>query len=345
MVVSASAHFKDASADVDMLDVALERTSGMDALKDTVVQNVAPAIEISPLTSLMDGLGGGQSKGAEAKPDSQAQLKQQFTAALSNAKPIWKPTEKLNNDNVARNTVENRQAGQNKTVDANAKMADLKSEIKDITAKMNQGPDQMGADAAGPKQSSLMGSMAGGLARDAVITGGLTAVGMPFAAAAVGAASLAAAVTGRGTFGVANSGEFGRDKVSRSGKVIESGYSRNEPSPSDAQTGPAAPQTNALWNKLAQGPGFGADPRRNVDAGTAELAGQTLTQITALKLAENSPAMLAYKSQRVDGETVKDIHKARIEKGLIADEPNVAQAQNMGIALPENRMTLPGLHV
>ncbi|MGZ9108891.1 MAG: hypothetical protein ACXW4B_08745 [Micavibrio sp.] len=342
MVVSAAAHFKEANAAVDMLDVSVDRT--METVNNTVAQT-APAIEISPLTSLMDTLGGGQSQSPEASTDSQSQLRQQFTAALA-AAPTMKPTAHLSNAAPASNTVANRQEGQAKTVDANQKVAELKSEVQDITRKMGAG--QNGNDAAagqGPAQPSMMGALAGGLARDAVITGGLTAMGMPFAAAAAGAASLAVAVTGRGTFGVANSGEFGRDKVTRSGRVLESGYSRNEPSPSDAQSGPAAPQTAALWNKLSQGPGFGSDPRRSVDAGTAELAGNTLTGITALKIAENSPAMMAYKSQRLDGETVGNIHQARIAKGIVADEQNVTQAQNIGIALPDNRQTLPGMHV
>ena len=347
MVVSAAAHFKEAGASVDMLDVSLERSSeiGMDALKDTVVQNTAPAIEISPLTSLMDGLGKSQTQGQDANTDSQTQLRQQFAAALT-ARPTLKATDKLNNNNVASNTVTNRQEGQTKTNDANVKMAELKAEIQDITKKMNQGPGQNGADnAANPAQPSGAGSFLGGMAAEAAVTGGLTAMGMPFAAAAVGAASLAVAVTGRGTFGVANSGEFGRDKVSRSGRVIESGYGRSEAAPADAQAGPAAPQTSALWNKLANGPGFGSDPRRNVDAGAVELAGNTLTGIAALKLAEKSPAMMGYLSQRTDGKTVEDIHAARIAKGVVADEPNVTQAQNIGIALPDNRQTLPGLHV
>jgi hypothetical protein len=342
MVVSAAAHFKEANTAVDMLDVSVDRAS-MDTLKDTVVQNTAPAVEISPLTSLMDTLGGGQSQSTEANTDSQSQLRQQFTAALAGG-PTMKPTVHLNNSAVASNTVANRQEGQIKTVDANQKVAELRSEVQDITRKMGAG--QNGNDAAagqGPAQPSMMGSLAGGLARDAVITGGLTAMGVPFAAAA--AASLAVSATGRGFGGVANSGEFGRDKVTRSGRVLESGYSRSEASPSDAQSGPAAPQTAALWNKLAQGPGFGSDPRRGVDAGTAELAGNTLTGITALKLAEDSPAMMAYKSQRLDGETVGNIHQARIAKGIVADEQNVTQAQNIGIALPDNRQTLPGMHV
>lgn len=327
-------------------------------MKDTVVQHGVTAnadlgAEISPLQSFFDSIGGRNTgMNAEAKPADpkiQSQLQQELKSTLATGK-TWKPTEHLNNNRVANNTVQNRQEGDAKVANADQKMSELKSNVQDIARKMNggaeNGPAQGGAQqgAAGPQAPSLLSSLTGGLVRDAAVTGGLTAMGMPFAAAAYGAASLAVSVTGRGTFGVANSGEFSKPSTDRKGRTIDAGYTRSESS--SPATGPAAPQANAVWDKLSQGPGFGRDGRK-VDAETAGLAGQSLTGITALKLAENSPAMAAYKSQRLDGEEVHKIHEARIAKGLVPDEPNVSRAMNIG--LPDSalnqRAMLPGMHI
>jgi|GEM_PF-5718352 hypothetical protein len=349
MVVSAKAHFKDAEAGVDMLDVSLDRASGMDALKDQVVQSSGPAMaaEISPMDSFFDNFAKSASPSETNTTKQQSNLQQQFSSVLSANRPIWQPTVKLDNSRVATNAVQNRQEGDAKIADANQKMADMRSEIQDITKKMDQ-PDAKGGQdnqMGGAPQGSMLGGLGGGLVRDAMISGGLTAIGMPFAAAAVGAASMAVAVTGRGTFGVANSGEFSASKTDRKGRTVDAGYARSEAAPA-VQSGPAAPQTSAVWNKLANGPGFGAAPRSRTDEASADLAGQSLTGIAALKLAENSPAMMAYKSQRMDGEAVHKIHEARIAKGLVADEPNLSRAQNIGV--PEgmiNRPMLSGLHM
>lgn len=357
MVVSAKAHFKDAEAGVDMLDVSLDRASGMDALKDQVVQSAGPAMaapsmaaEVSPMDSFFDNFAKSSSPSDGNTTKQQSNLQQQFSAVLSNNRPIWQPTVKLDNSRVATNTVQNRQEGDAKIADANQKMADMRSEIQDITKKMDQPDAKGGAEnqMGGAPGGSALGGLGGGLVRDAMLSGGLTAIGMPFAAAAVGAASMAVAVTGRGTFGVANSGEFSASKTDRKGRTVDAGYARSEASPAAGSpaSGPAAPQASAVWNKLANGPGFGATPRSKIDEASADLAGQSLTGIAALKLAENSPAMMAYKSQRIDGEAVHKIHEARIAKGLVADEPNLSRAQNIGV--PEamiNRPMLSGLHM
>ena len=335
--------------------------SGLDALKDTVIahgpaqaaveQTAGMGAEISPLESFFDSLGGRNRANAEpqaGQPANQAQLQQELKAVLGTGK-TWKPTDHLNNNHAASNTVQNRHEGNAKLDNADQKIAALKTNVQDIARKMNNGaeagPGQAAGAAAGPQSPSMLGSLAGGLVRDAAVTGGLTAMGMPFAAAAYGAATLAVSLNGRGTLGVANSGEFTKTTTDRKGRVIDAGYTRSE-SPSPA-SGPAAPQNSAsLWNKLAQGPGFGRDGRK-VDAETAGLAGQSLTGIAALKLAENSPAMAAYQSQRMDGEEVRKIHEARISKGLVADEPNLSRA--MAIGLPETalnqRAMLPGMHI
>lgn len=352
MVVSAKAHFKDAEAGVDMLDISLDRASGMDALKDQVVQSAGPAaaIEISPMTSFFDSFSTGARPADGDANKQQTNLQQQFAATLSANRPVWQPTVKLDNSRVANNTVQNRQEGDAKIADASQKMAEMRSEIENLTKKMDQpdaksGPANGANEMGGAPQGSALGGLGGGLMRDAMISGGLTAIGMPFAAAAVGAASMAVAVTGRGTFGVANSGEFSATKTDRKGRTVDAGYTRNDSTPA-AGTPEAAPQASAVWNKLASGPGFGAGPRPRTDEASADLAGQSLTGIAALKLAENSPAMMAYKSQRLDGEAVHKIHEARIAKGLIADEPNLSRAQTMGA--PEavmNRPMLSGLHM
>jgi len=332
--------------------------SGMDAMKDTVIQHGPQHVagqgadlgaEISPLQSFFDSISG-QNSGMNAEPKAadpkmQANLQQELKSTLATGK-TWKPTEHLNNNRVASNTVQNRQEGDAKVSNADQKMSELKSNVQDIARKMDNGaangPAQSGA--TGPAAPTLLGSLTGGLIRDAAVTGGLTAMGLPMAAAAYGAASLAVSVTGRGTFGVANSGEFSKPSTDRKGRTIDAGYTRSEAS--SPASGPAAQQANAVWDKLSQGPGFGRDGRK-VDAESAGLAGQSLTGITALKLAENSPAMAAYKSQRLDGEEVHKIHEARIAKGLVADEPNVSRAMNIG--LPDSALTqramLPGMHI
>lgn len=325
--------------------------SGLEALKDTVVEHGTGAdlgAEISPLQSFFESLGG-RNSGAEPQAASaavdQTRLQQELKATLSGGKS-WKPTDHLNNTKAASNTVQNRQEGGAKLVNADQKIAELKSNVQDIARKMNGGADANPAQGpAAPQSSSMLGAVAGGMVRDAVVAGGLTAAGMPFAAAAYGAASLAVSLNGRGTLGVANSGEFSKTTTDRKGRVVDGGYARSE-SPSPAAPS-ATPQTSAaLWNKLAQGPGFGRDGRKT-DAEAADLAGKTLTGIAALKLAEDSPSMAAYQAQRMDGEEVQKIHEARIAKGVIADDPNLSRAITIG--LPDSALTqravLPGMHI
>lgn len=327
--------------------------SGLDALKDTVVSHdtgldAGPGAEISPLQSLMDGLGGGNGVNAgQNAPDSgnQNHLQQKLQATLAGGK-TWQPTAHLNKDKVATNAVANYNEGKAKLGDANQKIAELKANVQDISRKMTHGADAgPGQNAAAAAQSpSTLGAMAGGLARDAVVTGGLTAAGMPFAAAAYGAATLAVALNGRGTLGIANSGEFSRTTTDRKGRVIDSGYTRSE-SPSPAAQS-AGPETSAgLWNKLAQGPGFGRDGRKT-DAGSVNLAGQSLTEIAALKMAEDSPAMEIYKKQRLDGRQVGEAHEAWVAKGGISEDPKLARpiAGMEEMALGQRAM-LPGMHI
>lgn len=272
--------------------------------------NAGPALsDPSPIFSLMGGFGNPSQMLATApKIDPMAQFQQALnTTAKAN------PLTQLDNTRVAIDPAANKAKAADKGAAAEQGAARLHamaaSVLKNETASSKPGQAPQGGGVGG-----LVGGAIGG----AIITGGLSAIGMGFAATAYGA------LEGMGTF-------------SKAANMMGSTLSMDKNDGDYNRDGASSPQNNDFTAMMAQGPGFGP-----MDAtARTKLSGDMMGGITALKLdtmIAQSPAMRTLSEQKHDADTVLALHEAREKRGLPATEDNLDALQNMGIITAESRM-------
>ncbi len=231
----------------------------------------------------------------------------------------WKPTQKLNNAQVAKGPQENNKEGR-------AKIADAKTQMNKLQA---QGPQEGSSAAKGPAdgQRGAVGVMAGNAAVDTAVTAGLSTVS-PEAAAAYAVVAIAqdltqvAKVMGQGSQVTHNqaSSEFNSYQKNAKGEQVQAkteGYGVSANAPSQMQT---------ELNKMSQGPGFGKTPvdEAPLDANAADYASNTLPYISGIKV--KSPEMNDAVSQLNDGRTAIAMNMKRVDDGV---NTSVTEAMNL----------------
>lgn len=228
----------------------------------------------------------------------------ELTAALAASKPIWKPTEKLKADQPSQQVQNNHQEGENKALDAKAKMAEFKDHVFKTAEKSGQ------TEQAAPKDPSAP-TFSGAIARELTIG---TALGMvnPALGAAYTVSSAMRAMQGQGSLVTATEqgpSAFTRTTTDRRGRQTESAFRSQSYGYDAAQpTVSAAPQPSADTRQAA------ADLQARTQG-----AGDMLGGITKLSLENKinqSEPMRQYQSQMVDANAVLKIHEQMEHKGL-----------------------------
>ena len=324
---------------------AADLDSGLSGMDDfNASMDAQAALSPSPLASLANAFVptpdmGGQTPAQPAQnQDQMRDLKQQFTA-LTTTSAIWNPTAKLNNDQVAKGVETNRAEATAKTDTATQKMDSVREQAADLTKRMDAlDSGNAGAD-AGAQQPGGLGGLVMGEMKGAAVTAAVTVVN-PAAGAALAAVQMVA-MMGRGSFGVMNQGEFASARVDRKGHVVESGYGKSEPAPgtqpNQPAASPAAPTSQSMLNQMGRGPGFGrVNAMMDMDEGRVGLSGDGLRDVSRINI-EQTPAMKAYESMRLDGVNVSKLHEARQQNGVAADADNVAKAAALGMDDPAMR--------
>lgn len=299
--------------------------------------NVTP----SPMASFASvfapaAMGTGQTQTAQTQ-DNMRDLKQQFTA-LTTTSAIWNPTQKLNNDQVAKGVETNRAEGHAKANTATQAQDNIREQAADLTKRMNA-LDAGNDGPSGMNQPGGLGAFVAGEAKGAAAVAAVSTVS-PTAGAALVTIQLVS-MMGRGTFGMMNQGDLITTKVDRKGHAVDAGYGRGDSAPSSPagpqQQNAANPQSQTMFNQMSKGPGFG-DPKAmmDMDEGRVGLSGAGLRDVARINI-EQTPAMKAYESMRLDGVNVAKLHEARQQNGIAADADNVAKANALSLEDPAMR--------
>ncbi|AGH96896.1 hypothetical protein A11S_58 [Micavibrio aeruginosavorus EPB] len=298
--------------------------------------NVTP----SPMASFASvfapaAMGTGQTQTAQTQ-DNMRDLKQQFTA-LTTTSAIWNPTQKLNNDQVAKGVETNRAEGHAKANTATQAQDNIREQAADLTKRMNA-LDAGNDGPSGMNQPGGLGAFVAGEAKGAAAVAAVSTVS-PTAGAALATIQLVS-MMGRGTFGMMNQGDLITTKVDRKGHAVDAGYGRGDSAPSSPagpQQNAAQPQSQTMFNQMSKGPGFG-DPKAmmDMDEGRVGLSGAGLRDVARINI-EQTPAMKAYESMRLDGVNVAKLHEARQQNGIAADADNVAKANALSLEDPAMR--------
>lgn len=330
---------------VDPLDSVFAQSSGINDVAQAAPQPIAEP------TSLMDSVMNSLSPKAGGAPNQQSDQRQEammenFQRQLAEKPKVWAPTTKLNNNDGAKGVAENRIEGENKGIDADKRMGEIKEMAGDLAKELNGGQSK---DALAAQRGNPAGQMA--------MSGIGIGMGIMFPAlgAACAAISIAKAMTpninpeGMGTYAKASlSGPSQFQSVSLSdrkgSKDTTPGYVYG--------AGSATPQPYGQMGGAEPISGFdkkGFGGRFDFIGERSQLAGSTLNDFSAIQLegiAEKSVAMGQLKGQKMDADTVHEIHQARQRHGVPTTDRNIEHGIAMGMS--ETAMQHPvmrGAHI
>ena len=331
---------------VDPLDSVFAQSSGINDVAQAAPQPVAEPASLmdSVMNSLSPKAGGGQNQQSDQRQEA---MMENFQRQLAEKPKIWAPTAKLNNNDGAKGVAENRIEGENKGLDADKRMGEIKEMAGDLAKELNggQSKDALAAQRGSPAGQIAMGGIGIGMG-----------IMFPALGAACAAMSIAKAMTpninpeGLGTYAKASrSGPSQFQSVSLSDRK---GGSKDSAPGYIYGSGSATPQAYGQMNAAQPAQAFdkkGFGGRFDFIGERSHLAGSTLNDFSAIQLegiAEKSVAMGQLKGQKMDADTVHEIHEARQRHGVPTNDRNIERGIAMGMS--ETAMQHPvmrGAHI